>query len=287
MKKSFPIILVYFLLTTFCSCSRTTTITENVQENNNDEEVEEKNEEEGENESSEGNDADLVLRERNIVRIKASNGEEDIINNCKYFYSDGKLRTVLLRNNEDEPIETNITYEDERIDSLSYINGASRKIIFTYEYPSENQINISSNTRAVLSEFYLQDNKPVKVKGYTDNLELVFTMELMYNRNDNVDSLIVIDTFGSQTIKKVFTYTYDNKNVFYENFDLEYRLLNLTPEELAISKNNVLSTTVYDGEERNLLETISYEYNSQGYPILMERFDSINRLQQRNTFSYE
>ncbi|SEC28698.1 hypothetical protein SAMN05192540_2805 [Maribacter dokdonensis] len=120
---------------------------------------------------------------------------------------------------------------------------------------------------------------------YSEFQDLIVVLEFEYNEDFNVKSAIYKDFQFNREF--IYEYTYDNNNTYYKGRGLEYELLFISPSELTINHNNTLSMLVYEDGEIIQSENYVYEYNSEGYPIKMETFNSENELVISSTFKYQ
>lgn len=263
MKKLLHCTTFIFLLFSFLSCS---------------------NNSESDEETSQ-NSQTMLLTEMNLVRILASNGEEDIVNNMKYFYSDTLLNKTVLVNDDDVPWESQITYDNGKIVEHKTTRNEGTNSSF-YDYASINQLNITRDfSRTSKLEHYFENGRLTETKMYSEFQDLIVVLEFEYNEDFNVKSALYKDFQFNREF--IYEYTYDNNNTYYKGRGLEYELLFISPSELTINHNNTLSMLVYEDGEIIQSENYVYEYNSEGYPIKMETFNSENELVISSTFKYQ
>ncbi|MBI6117253.1 hypothetical protein [Salegentibacter maritimus] len=195
--------------------------------------------------------------------------------------SGSKLETYTLTDMFGENSVSTYTYNDANfVEEISKeINdfGETSNITYAFEYNDKNQVISKSVDATDEKTVYTYENNKIVKAEYTKEGTAIYTFNYEYKENgdlasekridhendDSVDEIKFVIEDGNVVEEdrygEVYVATYDEKNnPFIGMYPTAYAAINIGIQ--SVNVNNPISGTLAD-------DTITYEYNEDGYPV--------------------
>lgn len=196
-------------------------------------------------------------------------------------YSNSQLSTAITLNYDGTTKPKSENYISFNQDYIKYYYYDINSLLDSMTFSTKD--NSGSYILSGYVKYFYDGNKQLtKTEQFTTSNSFVVRFEYSYDSNGNV---IEEKQYRSSGLYSDATMTYDNKvNPWYNLSDCLFYPVSMSKNNL-LSKNQVFS----DSTQENYQNTITYVYDSDGYPIssITQLSSQSNNLTINNTFEYK